>query len=62
MSNVYLSFCSGFGKVSTSLTARYVEGVVASLVAGVQPSLHNEGVGSTSVHGDIRNEQTVQVP
>ena len=59
---MYLSLCSGFGKVSTSVAARYVEGVVASLVAGVQPSLHNEGVGGTPVHGDIRNEQTIQVP
>jgi len=60
--NVYLSFCSGFGKVSTSVTAGNIEGVITSLIAGVQPSLHYEGVGGTPVHGDIWNKQTVQVP
>jgi len=60
--NVYLSLCSGFGKVSTSVTASNIEGVITSLIAGVQPSLHYEGVGGTPVHGDIRNEQTIQVP
>ena len=60
--NVYLSFCSGFGKVSTSVTAGNIEGVVTSLITGVWPSLHCEGVGGTPVHGDIWNKQTVQVP
>jgi len=44
---VYLSLCSGFGKVSTSVTAGN---------SGVQPSLHYEDVGGTPVHGDIWNE------
>ena len=54
--NVYLSLCSGFGKVSTSVTAGNIEGMITSLISGVQPSLHYEGVGDTPVHGDIWNE------
>ena len=62
MWNGYLFLSSGFGKVSTSVTASNIEGVITSLIAGAQPSIHYDGVGDTPVHGDIGNEQTIQIP
>ena len=58
----YLLFLDRFSNISSPVTVSDVEGVVTRLDARITPSFHFKSVCCSSVHGNLWDEQTIEVP